>query len=154
MKGLKIERAKPSNAIDIYALLKQASEEGAWAHDNPNEKQLEQYYFDGLILRDLPSPHHFFYLAKRGRGFLGVLHAFVLPRRWDGYIDRIFVDLLFVPEKRRKKGIGKKLIDELMKEADNMNIKRIEFLADDKTSDYYKKKIKAKPIAQYMGVSL
>lgn len=154
MKGLKIERATPSNAIDIYALYKQAAKEKVWSHDNPTDKQLEQYYFQTMILRDLPSPHHFFYLAKRGRGFLGVLHAFVLPRRWDGHVDRLFVDIIYVTEKRRKMGIGKKLIEELKKQADNMNIKRIEFLADDKTAKYYEEKLKAKPITQYMGVEL
>lgn len=141
MKGLKIIRAEPSNAIDVYALLKE------WAKENkgkdflfeiPSEKKL-QYYFFARLIPELQSPLNMFFLARRGRGFLGMLHAMLVPGRWDGQIDSIFIDKVYVVPGRRKMGVGRRLLDELKKEAENMGIKRIELLADDELKAYWAK---------------
>lgn len=138
MKGLKITRAQASNAIDVYALLKE------WAKENkgkdlvvevPSEKKL-QYYFFARLIPELQSPLNLVLLARRGRGYLGFLHALLVPGRWDGQIDSIFVDKVYVVSNRRKMGIGRRLLDELKKEAENMGIKRIELLADDELKAY------------------
>jgi GNAT superfamily N-acetyltransferase len=154
MKGLKIERAAPSNAIDIYALLKEAATEKCFPLNNPTGKQLEQYYFQTLIINELPNPLHFWYLAKRGRGFLGLLHCYAVPGRWDGKIDTLFVDILYVVEKRRKMGIGKKLIEEMKKEAENVGIKRLHFLAEPKVEKLWRDREGAKKKTSIMEVLL
>lgn len=139
MKGLKIFKAKPSNAIDIYALLKQAVQEGVYPDPQPTKKQLQQFYLGHLLQHHLPSPFHFYYLAKRGRGFLGFLHAVAAPNYWDGSFDSLFIELLFVSEKYRKKGVAKKLLETLRKESEDMNIKRLDLFSKDHNLDYWKK---------------
>lgn len=154
MKGLKVERAQPSNAIDIYALLKLAAEDGAFHEQTPSSKQLQQYYFQKLIPFEVMTPSHFWYLAKRGRGFLGLLHAFIVPGRWDGEINTIYVDLVYVVEHRRNRGIAKELLKKLKEDAEDIGIKKFEFLAVDKVQEKWVKDWKATKISNYMRVEL
>ena len=136
MKGLKVIRAQPSNAIDIYPLFEKAAKEGVF-QDVPKEKDIKNQYFK--TLDELKSPYHFWYLALRGRGFLGYIHAIAIPSRWTGVFDHMVVDVCYVAEHRRKNGIGKKLIEELKKEAENIGIRRIEFICPDEQIDMWKK---------------
>lgn len=152
MKGLKIDRATPSNAIDIHALLTEAANEKVFSVENPNKRQLQQYYFQKLIPQELTNPMHFWYLARRGRGFLGVLHAFAIPGRWDGAISSLFVDLVFVVENRRSLGVGKELIKRLCQDAEDIGIKTFDFLAEDKVADKWIKEFSAKKISNLMRV--
>lgn len=151
MKGLTVIRAMPSNAIDIYPLLEQAAKEGVF-DDSPTGRDLKNYYFN--LLNELKSDFHFWYLAKRGRGFLGFLHAVAMPRRWDGQISSLFIDTVFVVENRRKMGIGRKLIDELMKDADHIGIKRFEFASPEDQTEHWVKELKAKKSKVAMRVDL
>ena len=152
MKGLKIDRARPSNAIDIYALLKEAQKERV-LYGDPSERQLQSYFFGGLIA-ELSSPLHLFFVAKRGRGFLGFVHAVLIPGRWDGFISHAVIDTIFVTKKRRKNGIGRKLLDDLKKEVENIGIKRLEFLASDPELEYWAKERGAAKIKNLAGVDL
>lgn len=155
MKGLTIVRAAPSNAIDIYALLKDASEDMAFpAGGSPTDKQREHYYCSGTLFNELASPYHVWILAKRGRGFLGYVHAFAIPGRWDGKIETLAVDLTYVVKKRREMGVGRKLIEALKKEAENMGVKHIEFLADEKTKSFWSKSFGAKKLSNFMRATL
>jgi GNAT superfamily N-acetyltransferase len=149
MKGLTVERAGASNAIDVFPLLRQAAKEGAFT-DTPSDLQLQRYFY--ALTGLLTQPNHFFYLARRGRGFLGVLHAIVVPGRWDGTPDTVYIDMLYVVEKRRKMGVGKKLLDQLAKDAEEIGIKKFEFLAKDELVDYWCKKRKAQKISNLMRV--
>lgn len=149
MKGLRIERAKPSNAIDIYALLKDMASEGL-IHDKPSDRALKAYYF-GSLLDELASPGHMFFVAKRGRGYLGFVHGmFISP--WGN--TKFIVNHLFVVKHRRKMGIGKKLLDALKKEIENNNVKRVEFSCPIDQKEYWEKKRKAQEIEIIMGVDL
>lgn len=150
MKGLKVLRAQPSNAIDIYALLKEAQKEGK-LYGSPSEKQLQQFFFSGLI-NELCSPHHIWLLGRRGRGFLGLVHAIIPPGRWDGRLEYLAVELVFVTKNRRKNGIGRKLLDELQIQAQNMGIKRFEFLISEEERAYWEKERGAKKLLNVMGV--
>lgn len=152
MKGLKIERAKPSNAIDIYALLCEAQKEGVLP-DKPSERQLKAYYFGGL-LREIVSPQHIFFVAKRGRGYLGYAHAFLVPGRWDGVVSRVIVNQVFVVKHRRKNGIGRKLLDELKKQIENIGIKRVEFACPAIQMEYWARERGALATDVIMGVDL
>ena len=149
MKGLVVERASVSNAIDVYPLVRLAAREGYFT-ESPSEHQLREYYF--RVIQELNQPHHIFYLARRGRGFLGVLHAIVIPGRWDGRMNSIYVDLVYVVEKRRQMGVGKKLLDQLALDAEEIGIKNFEFLAKDELVEYWCKERKAKKISNLMRV--
>lgn len=150
MKGLKIERAKPSNAIDIYALLKQAMEEGVLP-GKPTERQIKAYYFTGLI-NDVANPTSIYLVAKRGRGYLGFLHATILTK-W-GTNHEVLVTQIYVTKNRRKNGIGRKLLDELKKQVENLGIRRIEFACPLDQVEYWAKERGAKPVQTIMGVDL
>lgn len=152
MKGLKIHRAQPSNSIDIYALMKEAQKEGV-LYGRPSERQVQNYYFSSLI-NELCHPLHFWFMARRGRGFLGFVHGICVPGRWDGSVEMMIVDLVFVTKNRRKSGIGRKLLDELRKEAQNIGIKRLEFLSSDGQQAYWEKERGALKIQNLMGVTL
>ncbi len=152
MKGLKIEKAKPSNAIDIFALLSQGQKEGLLP-GKPSERQLKSYYF-GRLLSDLGAPGHLWVMAKRGRGYLGFAHAKVQPGIWDAQVSSVTIDLIFVVPNRRKNGIGRKLLDEIVKEVENLGIKRIEFVCPPEQVEYWQKARKATVVKVGMGVNL
>jgi GNAT superfamily N-acetyltransferase len=153
MKGLRIDRATPSNAIDIYALLKQAAQERVYPVSNPNAKQLQNFYLGRLLQLELPSPYHFYYLAKRGRGFLGLLHAVAIPGRWDGNVDTMLIELLFVAKKYRKKGVAKKLLETLRKEAENVGVRHLDLASVDDNLKFWGK-YGAKQVTNYMRIKL
>lgn len=150
MKGLKIERAQPNNVIDIYALMKQAAQEG-FLPGRPTERQLKAYYFNHL-LNEVGQPNHLYFVAKRGRGYLGYVHAVILTK-W-GSNPEVLVNQIFVTEKRRKNGIGRKLLDELKKQVENLGIRRIEFACPPDQVEYWSKERKAQPVRIIMGVDL
>jgi GNAT superfamily N-acetyltransferase len=152
MKGCVVERAKASNTIDLYPLILKAAKDGVFPGSQPSEKALKEYYFK-LLMQELPSEFHFYYLAKRGRGYLGFLHAVLIPARWDGAITTFYVDTVYVVEHRRKYGVGKKLLDALIKEAENMGIRDFEFLCPDAQINLWEKKRKAKKISNLMRVT-
>lgn len=141
MKGLKVMRAQPSNAIDVYPLLEKAAKEGVF-FDIPKDKDIKNQYFK--TLDELKSPYHFWYLAMRGRGYLGFVHAVAVPSRWTGQFEHMIVDAIYVADHRRKMGIGKMLIQELKQEAENIGIRRIEFVCSDEQIDMWKKSGAAK----------
>lgn len=142
MKGCVVERAKPSNCIDLFPLIKSAAKEGLFYGKPPGEKTMKDYYYR-LLLQELPNPAHFFYLAKRSRGYLGCLHAILVPDRWDGSIKTFWVDFAFVVDKRRQMGVGKKLIEQFKKDAEEMGIKNFEFLCPEDQVDRWSKKLGA-----------
>lgn len=150
MKGLKIIRAQPSNAIDIYPLMEKAAKEGVFL-DIPKERDIKNQYF--RTLDELKSPYHFWFLALRGRGYLGYLHAVAIPSRWTGEVDHMLVDVVYVADHRRKNGIGKKLIEELKREAENVGIRRIEFICEDAQIEMWEK-YGAKKTRNLMRVTL
>jgi GNAT superfamily N-acetyltransferase len=154
LKGLKVIKAGASNAIDVYALLKEWAKESRLKGEDsvPSDKKLQQYFFTRLIA-ELQHPLHLVFLARRGRGFLGYLHAALIPGRWDGQIDTIVIERVYVTGNRRKQGIGRKLLDELKKEAENMGIKRVELLSEDGMRAYWQGR-GAKAVANYMRISL
>lgn len=152
MKGLKVQKAAPSNSIDIYALLKEALKEGLLV-GKPSERALQQYYFTRLI-DELCHPHHFWFIARRGRGYLGFVHALMVPGRWDGTVDSLVVDLVFVTKNRRKHGIGRKLLEELKKEAQNMGIRKFEFVCPDNLVEHWKLTQGAAKIMNVMRVEV
>lgn len=152
MKGLKVVKAQPSNAIDVFPLIELASKEGLFL-DSPSSRDLKNYYFKSLI-KEMGNDFHLWFLAKRGRGFLGFVHGIITPRRWDGTIDVMYLDLVYVIEKRRAAGIGAKLIDEILKEAENIGVRKVEFLCDDSKCELWQKKRGAEKLKSLMRVTI
>lgn len=151
MKGCVVERAKPSNCIDLFPLIKSAAREGHFYGKAPTDLAMKSYYFR-LFGQELPNPLHFFYLAKRGRGYLGCLHAVPIFDRWDGTIKSLMVDFVFVVEKRRKMGVGKKLIEKFMKDAEEMGIRNFEFACPEDQVEMWSQKMGAKKKSVVMRV--
>lgn len=152
MKGLKILKALPSNAIDLYPMMVDAAAEGVYI-DGPRGRELRNYYFGGL-LKELASDYHFWFLARRGRGFLGYIHGVVIPGRWNGNFDTLAVDMVFVTKHRRKNGIAKKLIDEIIKEAENIGVTKIDFICPESQVEHWMKTRKAAKVANLMRINL
>ncbi len=153
MKGVKIKQALLGNAIDIYALLKEAVKEGMFPADQtPNQRELEHYYLTGL-LEELRNLTHRYYIAQRGRGFLGYAHIIVMPDRWNRSELSILIETVFVVKKRRKMGIGKALVDEVKKLAQDNGIKNIVLLAKDDMIDYWSKQ-GAEKLSNYLRIEV
>lgn len=149
MKGLKILEAEPSNAFDIYCLLK--GHEDAFGAEIPKGQQLKEYSLTTLPM-EIASAQHKWFVARRGKHFFGCAHAIVVPGRWGGIY--LLVDLVYVVEKRRKYGIGKKLIEEIKEWAETNNINIVHFFAGSEENEKYSEKLGAKKKAAYMEVRL
>lgn len=154
MKGVVIERALPGNAIDLMPLVLEAIKAGVFTGPLPSQSEIKNQWYWTLLTQELPNPLHKYYLAKRGRGYLGYLHAVFIPNRWTGKIDSVFVDAVYVIEKRRKNGIGRKLINALIDEAEKVGIKRFDFMVADNQIEYWMKTRNAKKITNLMRVEL
>jgi GNAT superfamily N-acetyltransferase len=152
MKGVVIERARPSNTIDVYPLIKEAAKEGAYPVP-VSKKQVEDFYYR-MFTQELPNEGHFYYLARRSKGFLGLLHAVIVPSRWDGSGTTMWIDLVYVRDHRRKCGIGKMMIDRLMEDAEKLGIKNFEFLCPDDQVEMWTKKRGAKSASVFMRLTL
>lgn len=136
MKGVVIERAKPSNVLDIYALFKSSVKDGVWAAQTPNQEETKNYYFK--ILEESMLPTEFIFLARRGKAYWGYLQAQLCPGPW-GRKPVMFIKMLYVVPKKRKLGIGKKLIGHLKNSCSQMGIDSIELMCQDENVEYYKK---------------
>jgi GNAT superfamily N-acetyltransferase len=153
MKGLKVIEAEPSNNLDIYAILKSAIKDKVWGDQNPTDKQLKDWHFLSLI-QEIVREDQVWLLARRGKHYFGCAHAVKRPGRWPGDTRKVWVDLVYVEEKKRKYGIGKKLIDGIIKWAEEENIKEFYFFAEEGLDKTWQKKRKAKKISNYMKVVL
>jgi GNAT superfamily N-acetyltransferase len=154
IKGCKIKHAQLDNCIDIYALLKEAVKEGIHPEgDGPDDdKALKQYYITGL-LEELRSPNHIYWLAARGRGYLGYLHAVLVPDVWTKSKWQMLIEMVYVKEKRRKNGIGKGLIEEAQAFAKENKIEKIILMGKDDMLPYWEKR-GAKKLSNYMRIDV
>lgn len=136
-KGVKIERAMPSNLIDIYALVKMAHKEGKLMQPAPSEADIGKYYMHLLDLLADPG-HNFFYIAKKGRMFLGYVQL-RLSFRNLGPSPIMAITNLYVIPKKRKLGVGRALFKHGIEELKKAGIGRFEFLCEDDLVAYYEK---------------
>ena len=159
MKGLKIIRADLSNFLDVFALFDQAVKEKVFPVSRPTKKQFRDFY-TSLTRNHLVSKYERFYLAKRGRGYLGVLHVMFVPGQWtipgkeieNEDLETAVINPLFVTKNRREKGIGNKLLNFFKKDIEDLDIKNIDLLAEDHVVKYWQKR-GAKPLTNYMRMS-
>lgn len=139
LKGVVIQRALPENLIDVYALVKEASKEGLFKPFTPTPQEMLSYsYVRGGLADELGSPHSLIYLAKRGRGFFGYIHAQLVFRPLINKYTCMLNTVYIVP-KKRKLGIGRALITRLKEDCKRMGIGSLELLCEDEMVPYYEK---------------
>lgn len=135
-----IERAKPSNILDIYALFKKAAKEGIYP-EILNEDNIKDYYFRMCdpMNGELVNPYHVFLLARRGRQYLGYLHAYMTSKPKSNK-NVMFLELIYIDPKKRKLGVAKQLLDQFLGDCKKMKIPSIELLCKDELVPYWSKK--------------
>lgn len=146
MKGVVIDRALPSNILDLYALFKAAVKEGAYRHQPPTDEQLKSYYF--ALLEELAHPRNLVYLARKGRQHLGFIQAQLVLSPWGG-THICFIKMHYVLPKKRKLGIGKKLLSRLSSDCKAMGVSTLELMCHDEMAGYWSKQ-KAKKVLNLM----
>jgi len=154
MKGVKPKRATLNHSIDIFKMLQASVTEGILPSDQvPSEKELQAYYFHSM-LKEIVNPLHMYYIAQRGRGFVGYLHAQAVPSRWNpGKIDAVFLDMIYVVKNKRKNGIGKQMLDLFIKEAKDLRVEQIILLGKDDMVKYWQKQ-GAEKLSNYMRIKI
>lgn len=128
MQGVKIERAVPSNNIDIYPLYLDFIKESEGAN-KPYPKipqAIQRKFYQDILFRAFEDPNQIMWLARRGKTYMGFAHAHILPRPPKGYI--LYIHTLFVQKHRRKLGIAKLLADAMESEARNLGLSAIELM--------------------------
>ncbi len=149
IKGVKLERALPSNILDIYALYKMAHKEGKLMTPAPTDKELKDYYFTLLeLLAD--QALNYVYLARKGRMYIGFVQL-RLSFRSLGPSPIMAITNLYVHPKKRKLGIGRALFQHGVDEMKKAGVNRFEFLCEDDLVAYYHK-IGAKKALNFMVV--
>jgi GNAT superfamily N-acetyltransferase len=149
VKGISIIRAKPSNVLDAYDLYKRAFKEGVQQHPIPSAKETSEYHWQ--LLEELKRPEHIILLAKKGKAYLGIIHG-IITQRSIGPKYVCFARIVFVLDKKRKLGVGKKLLEELTRVCAELGVTRCEFMCDDSLVEYWQKARGAKKISNYMIV--
>ena len=86
------------------------------------------------------NPVFNFYVAELNNTIVGIAVYFIKYSTWKG--KGLYLDDLFVTEKFRGKGIGKKLFDKIIEEAKNINAKQLHWQVLDWNTpaiNFYKK---------------
>ena len=129
MKGIKIERAKPSNCVDIYALYSEFYKEFSDKIYPKIGKRERENYYCSLIEWLKPTSNCMFYLARKGRRYVGFIHSqcYINP---FGQFEMNTLSC-FVQKGKRKLGIGKDLAEKTIEEAKNIGISVIKLNCQD-----------------------
>ena len=151
IKGVKIERAAPSNIIEVFRFYKQYYEEFGEAKSGKmkiTKADMTDFYFK-LLYEFLPDPSHVIYLARRGKAYWGIIHAQIVSKPMLGSPMALFIHTVFIRKGKRKLGVGSKLADKIEEDAVNLNAKTIEFMCRDNLVEKWEKH-GAKKFLNYM----
>lgn len=100
--------------------------ENVW--ENPLEKGDPGIIFDRIVM-DESSPNMLFLIESEGE-VIGFINTAYFDSIWaHGRV--LFIDDFFILEQYRKKGYGKKALDELEKEMKSEGYKRFQLMAED-----------------------
>jgi GNAT superfamily N-acetyltransferase len=149
MRGVKFERAKPSNILDVYALVKQAHKEDAFVHPKPTLEQVQAMYFD--LLDALAGPTTAIFLARKGKSIVGMVQVTVSFRK-VGPSPIGVIAFLYVIPKRRKLGIGRELMRHAIAELKKAGVPSFEFFCKDELVGYYNKVCQARKTLNMMVI--
>ena len=120
----KIEIVNPgiNDFSEIFPLLRQL-----WPNESLNNK-LDEDKMKKVFQIGLNSPNQYFLIAKYSDRIVGYVSLTIKNDLWQGgnlgQIDELVVDREF-----RRKGIGSKLMDEMIKEAKNRLCKEAELIS-------------------------
>ena len=127
-KGTKQDLPSVLNLINELALFEKAPEQVT-----NTIKDMEEDGFGN-------NPVFNFYVAELNNKIIGIAVYFIKYSTWKG--KGLYLDDLFVTEKFRGKGIGKKLFDIIIEEAKKINAKQLHWQVLDWNTpaiDFYKK---------------
>jgi len=131
IKGVKVERAKPSNIVDITAMVREYAKESKGIKLYPiyTDADVEEYTFHAL--EAIKSPNNIYLLARRGRSYWGFVHGRVYRRPYGSPVLCMYVEMLHVLKAKRKLGVGNLLADSIEKEARKLGVGAIELMCKD-----------------------
>jgi len=134
MSNIVIRKAKKEDVIDILSLIKELAD---------FEKGLDQVTVtESDLLRDGFGKNPLFHalIAENNVEILGIAVYFYTYSTWNG--KTLYLEDLVVSEKSRSKGIGKLLMDEIIKIGQTQEVHRISWQVLDwnvKAQKFYKK---------------
>jgi GNAT superfamily N-acetyltransferase len=101
-----------------------------------------------------PNPVFNFFVAESDNEIIGIALYYIKYSTWKGKC--IFLEDIIVTEKYRKHGIGKKLFDEVVKVAQEMKMKRLEWqvLEWNKPAIEFYKKLNANFDSEWLNCKL
>lgn len=122
---------------DIPQALKLVKELAAYERA-PNEVavSIEEMERDGFG----ENPVFTFYVAELENKIIGISLYYIKYSTWKGKC--VFLEDIIVTEQYRKHGIGKKLFDEVLKDAKQLNVRRLEWQVlewNEPAINFYKK---------------
>lgn len=112
--------------LNLMFMSYEYEDENVW--ENPLEKGDPGIIFDRIVM-DESSPNMLFLIESEGE-VIGFINTAYFDSIWaHGRV--LFIDDFFILEQYRKKGYGKKALDELEKEMKSEGYKRFQLMAED-----------------------
>jgi len=122
MNRIIIENLKRTNKTDLKQIIKIYKTQNWW-YNYDNKKRLKK----------IIKGSHIFIMAKENKKIIAMARV-ISDKANDAYIQ----DFAVLPE-YRKKGIGKKILEHIIKELKKKNFKWLGLIADKNTINFYKK---------------
>jgi hypothetical protein len=139
MKGVKLERAVPSNFADIHILYKEAYAEKAGLKAWPKYSKVDIDNASFTNIQDLANPNVICFMARRGKKYIGFILGKVLERQLGSPRYYMFVTLCYITKTKRKLGIGNCLTEKIIEYSRNLGLGSIEIMCNDELVDHWKK---------------
>lgn len=112
--------------LNLMFMSYEYEDENVW--ENPLEKGDPGIIFDRIVMNE-SSPNMLFLIESEGE-VIGFINTAYFDSIWaHGRV--LFIDDFFILEQYRKKGYGKKALDELEKEMKSEGYKRFQLMAED-----------------------
>ena len=139
IKGVRIEKALPSNFADLLILYKEAYTEKAglkpWPHLSLQD--LKEAAFNNI--QELAQPNVVCFLARRGKKYVGFIFGRIIERRVGSPKHSMFVEMCFITKTKRKLGIGDCLAKKMLELSSNLGLGSIEIMCNDELKDKWLK---------------
>ena len=134
MSGIKIRKAEPRDVSEMLNLIKELAEyEDGLNQVTMTEDELENDGFGS-------NPLYECIVADDGNSLKGIALYFYAYSTWNGKV--LYLEDLIISRKNRVKGLGSKLMNEVIEIAKNKNVKRLSWQVLDwnlDAQDFYRK---------------